>query len=142
MTSFIWRVLLAVVLLVQVGCSGLKNCSSSAIASGIIPMGWSQTCSATYDELMEWQEVRISFDDLGVISGQVAAEVRLTVESGSASLTMLDSNNMPVVVTASAGQPGTYTGSATVSVGPSVRFSLTPLDGTARKVFYEVRFSG
>jgi hypothetical protein len=142
MSALARRVLLVVVLLLGAGCSGLKNCSSSAVSSGLIAVGWSQTCHATYDELTEWQEVRINFDDLGLMPGSVAAQIKLSVESGTVQLSMQDGSNMPLIVTASAGKPGEYSGTANVSPGPSVRFVLTPMDGTALGVKYEVRFSG
>jgi hypothetical protein len=143
MSAFTRRiVVLVIVLLLQAGCSGLKSCSSSAVSSGLVAVNWSQTCSATYDELTESQEVRISFEDLGAITGQVTAEIKLSVESGTVQLSMLDGSSFPVMVTASAGKPGEYSGTASVSSGPSARFDLTPLGGTARNVKYEVRFSG
>jgi hypothetical protein len=142
MSAFTRRILFAVLLLLPAGCSGLQNCFSSAAASGLVAVNWSQTCSASYDELADTHHVRISFEDLGVISGQVATEVRLTVKSGAVQLFMLDANNMPVIVTASAGQPATYSGTAQITPGPSARFDLTPLGGTARNISYEVRFSG
>lgn len=135
-------ILLVFALLLAAGCSGVKNCSSSALLSGLISVGWSQTCRATYDELTEWEEVRILFDDISILTDGVAAEVTLSVESGTVQLSLRDENNLPVLVTASAAQPATYSGTAYVSPGPAVRFVLTPMDGTARGVKYEVKFSG
>ncbi len=135
--------LVGALLLLQAGCSGLKNCSSiGAFTSGLVSFGWSQTCSATYTDLSEAQDVRITFDDISVNSAAVAADVTLTTEQGTARLTLFDGDGHPVVLMASPEQPATYTGSVRVASGPSVNFEVAAPEGAARNVYYEIRLSG
>lgn len=134
--------LIVVCLIALAGCDGLKSCSSTAVSSGIIATNWTYSCNATFNELTEVQIVDIKFEDLGVYTDDVEASVTVTVETGSATLTVYDANYNPVMLTAIPEQPATYTGRARVNVSQGVQFEIAPIGDGAKNVHYEATFSG
>jgi hypothetical protein len=122
-------------------CDGLKNCSTTAISTGIMPIGWTHTCNATFSTISEWQEIYIGFEDVSFLTSDVMAEITVTVESGEVELLVYDSNGQPVEITARPGEPAVYSARADRNRSQGVEFILTPLNGAATNVRYVARFT-